>query len=241
MEFYNDLKTKFFKMVEGHNIIDETITVISARTLSSKEAIGKPDRNDFPLLKGKEVMIEATFRECRGQAYTDMPGDFKGSIKDILDLPLSDNFQRAVFIASLNAVMRYFGYISNTTHCKDKEPTICSDKLIDHIKNLYGKPKISFVGYQPAMINKLSHFFPIRVVDLDKDNIGKEKFGLIIEGSEKTDEILSWGEIILATGSTSVNDTIKTFLSKKPVIFYGVTVAGIATLYGYQRYCPCAH
>ncbi len=241
MEFYNDLKARFFKMVEGRNILDEAITVLSARTLSPEEAIGKPDRRDFPLLKGKEVMIEATFREYKGQAYTDMPGDFKGSLKEILALALSDNFQRAVFIASLNAVMRYLGYISDTIHCKDKEPTICAEKLIDYIKNLYGKPKIAFVGFQPAMINKLSHSFPIRVVDLDEENIGREKFGLIIEGPEKMGEILSWGEIIMATGSTSVNATIETFLGKKPVIFYGVTVAGIAKLYGYERYCPYAH
>lgn len=241
MNLYLDLKERFKKMAEEHNFFDEAITVVSARTLSPEEAIGKPERKDFPLLKGKEVMVEATFRGGRGQAYTDMPGDFKGSIKDILALPLSDNLQRAVFIASLNAVMRSFDYISTSTHCKDKEPAICAEKLTEHIKNLYGNPKIAFVGFQPAMIEKLSQSFHIRVVDLDEGNIGREKFGLIIEGPEKTDEILLWGDIIMATGSTSVNGTIKTFLGKKPVIFYGVTVAGIAKLYGYEKYCPCAH
>lgn len=241
MNLYLDLKERFKKMAEEHNFFDEAITVVSARTLSSEEAIGKPDRKDFPLLKGKEVMVEASFRECRGHAYTDMPGDFKGSMKDILALPLSDNFQRAVFISSLNAVMRYLGYISNTIHCKDKEPGICADQLPEYIKKLYGEPKIAFVGFQPAMVDKLSRHFLIRVVDLDEDNIGKEKFGIIIEGPEKTDGILSWGDIIMATGSTSVNGTVKTFLGKKPVIFYGVTVAGIAKIYGYERYCPCAH
>ena len=241
MNLYLDLKERFKKMAEEHNFFDEAITVVSARTLSSEEAIGKPDRKDFPLLKGKEVMVEASFRECRGHAYTDMPGDFKGSMKDILALPLSDNFQRAVFISSLNAVMRYLGYISNTIHCKDKEPGICADQLPEYIKKLYGEPKIAFVGFQPAMVDKLSRHFLIRVVDLDEDNIGKEKFGIIIEGPEKTDGILSWGDIIMATGSTSVNGTVKTFLGKKPVIFYGVTIAGIAKLNGYERYCPCAH
>ena len=241
MNLYLDLKERFKKMAEEHNFFDEAITVVSARTLSSEEAIGKPDRKDFPLLKGKEVMVEASFRECRGHAYTDMPGDFKGSMKDILALPLSDNFQRAVFISSLNAVMRYLGYISNTIHCKDKEPGICADQLPEYIKKLYGEPKIAFVGFQPAMVDKLSRHFLIRVVDLDEDNIGKEKFGIIIEGPEKTDGILSLGDIIMATWSTSVNGTVKTFLGKKPVIFYGVTVAGIAKIYGYERYCPCAH
>lgn len=49
-------------MAEEHNFFDESITVISARILPAEEAIGKSERRDFPLLKGREVMIEATFR-----------------------------------------------------------------------------------------------------------------------------------------------------------------------------------
>lgn len=241
MELYSDLKQRFIKMTEEHNFFDELITVISARTLSAKEAIGKPERGDFPLLKGKEVMVEATFRGERGQAYTDMPGDFKGSIRDVVALPLSDSFQRAVFISSLNAVMRSLGHITNTVHCRDKEPTACADQLTEYIKKFAADPKIAFIGYQPAMIDKLSKSFHIKVIDLDKDNIGKEKSGVIIEGPEKTDEVLLWSDIIMATGSTSVNGTVTKFLTEKPVIFYGVTIAGIAKTYGYERFCPCAH
>ena len=227
MNLYLDLK-KDSKKWQRSIIFDEAILWFLQEHYLLKKAIGKPDRKDFPLLKGKEVMVEASFRECRGHAYTDMPGDFKGSMKDILALPLSDNFQRAVFISSLNAVMRYLGYISNTIHCKDKEPGICADQLPEYIKKLYGEPKIAFVGFQPAMVDKLSRHFLSRVVELDEDNIGKEKFGIIIEAPEKTDGILSWGDIIMLTGSTSVNGTVKTLLGKKPVIFYRVTVVGIA-------------
>lgn len=238
---YDDLRTKFLEMAEKYNILNEQITIIYARTLSSKEAIGNPERKDFPLLKGKEVMIEATFKEAKGQAYTNMPGNFRGSIKDVISLSLSNNFQRAVFIASLNAVMRYFNTISNTIHCRDTAPEICAIQLVEYIKNRCNNAKIAFIGFQPAMIYRLSQSFSIRVVDLDNDNIGKNKLGVIIEGPEKTDEILSWSDIILATGSTSVNGTINKFLNKKPIIFYGVTVAAIAKLYGYENYCPCAH
>jgi hypothetical protein len=43
------------------NDLDETVHVVSARTLSAKEAIGNPERKDCFLLKRKEVMIEASF------------------------------------------------------------------------------------------------------------------------------------------------------------------------------------
>ncbi len=215
--------------------------MISARPLSPEEAIGKPERADFPLLKGREVMVEAVFRQARGQAYTDMPGDFNGSVRELLALPLADNFQRAVFIAGLNALMRHLGHVSNTVHCRHKEPGICASQLPGYIKKRYGNPRIAFVGFQPAMIERLSRSFHMRIIDLDKDNIGKKKFGLTVEGPEKTGDLLSWGDIILATGSTCVNKTVNRFLTRKPVIFYGVTIAGMASIHGYQRYCPCAH
>jgi hypothetical protein len=239
MKFYENLQSEIKKL--AGNELDETIHVVSARTLSAKEAIGNPERKDFPLLKGKEVMIEASFKGSKGQAYTNMPGYFSGLLRDVVQIPLATNFDRAVLVASLNAVMRSHGLIANTTHCTDNEPEICAQQLSDTISSSFGHPKIAFVGFQPAMIAHLSKSFKLRVVDLDEDNIGKEKFNIIIEGPDNTEDVLSWSDIILATGSTYVNTTITRFLGKKPIIFYGVTIAGIAKHYGFERYCPCSH
>lgn len=239
MDLYGVLKTEFVKIAGG--IMDEHIAVVSARTLTAKEAIGTPDRDDYPLLKGKEVMVEAVFREAKGHAFTDMPGQLEGTLRDIIELPLASNFQRAVFIASLNAVMRSLGLIEGSVHCRDKEPASCARQLVETVEKRFGSPRIAFVGFQPAMIGQLAGHFPIRVLDLDEDNIGKEKFGLIVEGPEATEEALSWGDIILATGSTCVNGTITKFIGDKPVIFYGVSVAGVAKACGFERYCPYGH
>lgn len=235
---YSVLKTELARMTT--HMMDEQVQVVSARPLSPEEAIGRPDRTDFPLQKGKEVMIEATLRGTRGQAFTDMPGRFHGSVKEIVDLDLRNSFERAVLIATFNAVMRHFGRASSTVHCRDGKPKACAELLPDFVRERFGNPKIAFIGYQPAMIEKLSQSFSLRVIDLDPDNIGSKPFGFAIEGPEKTEEALIWGDIILATGSTSVNATITSFLDKKPVVFYGVTIAGPAALYGYARYCPCA-
>lgn len=223
-------------MVE--QVFGETVKVVSAKALSPEEAIGKPDRGDFPILKGKEFMVEAVFKSAKGQAFTDMPGNFQGSLGDILALELQNNFERAIFIACFNAVMRYFGRAANTIHCRDGEPKACAKQLPAFVATHFGKPKIAFIGYQPAMIEKLSETFPLRVVDLDKDNIGAHRFGIAIEGPDKTEEVLAWGDMILATGSTCVNGTIVNFLDKKPVVFYGISAAGTAALYGYRRFCP---
>lgn len=238
LNYYNALKSELAKIAE--QMMGETVKVLAARPLSPEEAIGKPDRTDFPILKGKEVMVEAVFKNSRAHAFTDTPGNFQGSLQDLLGLELKDNFERAVFIAGFNAVARHFGLASNTIHCRDSEPRECAKQLTPFIEENFGKPKIAFVGYQPAMLERLSQNFTMRVIDLDKDNIGAEKFGLLIEGQENTEDVLSWGDIIVATGSTCVNGTIVSFLDAKPAVFYGVTVAGPAAIYGYRRFCPYA-
>lgn len=214
--------------------------MISARPLMFKEAIGEPVRKDFPLIKGKEFLIEAMFRQSKGQAFTDSPLNFEGSIFDLLELSLSTNSERAIFIAGLNAIMRHLGYISNTIHCKNDEPEICAGKLLKYIEGTFGKPKIAFIGFQPAMISKLSQSLHIKVVDLDKDNIGKVKFDVSILGPEKTEDEVSWGDVIIATSSTAANGSIVKFIRKKPVVFYGVTGASICFLFGLTRFCPCS-
>lgn len=234
---YFDLMKEEMKRV-AKEFLKEEVKVVSTRPLSPEEAIGKPDRTDYPILKGKEVMVEATFLAARGQAFTDMPGNFEGAINDLLRLNLRNNFERAVFIAGFNAVMRYFGRASNTVHCRDSEPRLCAEQLPAFVGEHFGKPKIAFIGYQPAMLERLAVSFELRIVDLDEDNIGANRFGLVIEGPEKTEEVLEWGDIILATGSTCVNGTIVDFLNKKPVVFYGISAAGLAALHGYRRFCP---
>lgn len=241
MDFYKDIKERFFNLIKEKNLMSSKVEVVSARTLTPQEVIGRPERDDFPLLKGKELMIQADFNGSLGQAFTDMPGNYSGSLQEILAMPLDNNFEKAVFIATLNAVLRYLNYISKTVHCKDKEPAECAAHLVDYIKERFDNPRIAFIGMQPAMIEALAAYFKIRVTDLDKDNIGKRKGGVLIESVSKTKEILSWADIVLATGTTAVNNTLPSLLIEKPIIFYGVTIAGVAYLKGYEQYCFCGH
>lgn len=241
MDFYNDIKERFFNLIKEKDLMSSKVEVVSARTLTPQEVIGKPERVDFPLLKGKEVMLQADFKGSLGQAFTDMPGNYNGSLQEILAMPLDNNFKRAIFIASINAVLRYLNYISKTVHCKDKEPTECAARLVDYIKERFDNPRIAFIGMQPAMVEALAAQFEVRVVDLDPGNVGQKRCGVLIEDVAHTKEILSWADVILATGTTVVNNTLTSLLIEKPIIFYGVTIAGVAFLKGYEQYCFCAH
>jgi molybdopterin/thiamine biosynthesis adenylyltransferase len=241
MKFYTDIKDKFCQLITDENIWTSQINIVNVRALTPQEAIGNPDRDDFPLLKGKEVMIQADFKGSKGQAFTDMPGNYNGTLRDIFEMPLINNFQRAIFTASLNAVLRSLNIIFNTMHCRDKEPGICSFHLKEYVKSRFGKARIAFIGFQPAMISTLGKDFEMRVIDLDRDHIGKRKAGVLIESVSKTNEILNWSDIILATGTTAANNTLTTLLNEKPIVFYGVTISGIAHLMGYEHFCYCSH
>jgi hypothetical protein len=212
--------------------------VVRAKVLSPQEAIGDPEHKDYPIITGRERIIQAEFRDSFGHAFTDMFGDFTGRAVDIAGMELLNNFRRAVFISSLNAVMRYLGLIDRSLHCRDDEPVGCSEQLIEYIAGKYGSPKIAMVGLQPRMVEALSKSFETRVTDLDSANIGSEAHGVMIRGPEHTAENLEWCDIGVVTGSTIVNSTLPDFLISKPVVFYGVTVAGAARVLGLESFCP---
>lgn len=231
------IREKFIKLIKEHGLEGEKV-IVRAAALSAEQAIGSPEDKDYPLVKGVERLMQAEFRGAKGQAFTDMYGDFTGRLADIATMELKNSFRRAIFISSLNAMMNHLGLIKQTVHCKDKQPRECATELASYIKENYGQPKIAMVGFQPRMVEALAKQFEIRVTDMDQENIGQEKFGVKIDDPSRTKENLEWCDIALVTGTTIVNDTIDQFLIAKPVVFYGVTIAGAAKLQGLKRFCP---
>lgn len=229
-----------FKELVDKNGLNEQNIAITCSVLTPQEAIGDPERKDFPIQKGKEKMMQACFGCAYGQAFTDMPNSFNGKIKDLTTMPLKTNYERAVFISGLNAVLRELKMADRTVHCKDDGPKKCSLELAEMIEKEYGKPKIALFGLQPAMAEVLAKKFLLRIFDLDQDNIGKQKFGTVIEnGTCEIAEVEAWADLFLVTGSTICNGSITDFLQiKKPVIYFGTTISGTAGLVGLNRFCP---
>lgn len=234
---YEQLRNKFRTIVNEHNWSAEEI-MVTAQTLSPEEAIGNPEEDDYPILKGRERIVEAQFRGARGHAFTDMFGKWRGTINEILRMEIKNNFRRAVFVSTLNAVLRHLRVVEGTVHCKDRAPQECSKILVEKIRSEFGTPKVLLVGFQPRMAEALAQGFALRITDLDEANIGTEKFGVIIQPPQEAQQNIEWCDLMVVTGSTAVNNTMGEFIGKKPVIFYGVTVAGPAYLLGLNRFCP---
>jgi hypothetical protein len=239
-DIYVQLKKRVFDLWKEEGLLTERIQ-IRARALSTKEAIGNPEHQDFPIQKGKEKLMQASFMDAGGQAFTDMYGDYEGTLEEVLNLPMENNHQLAVFVASLNAVLRHLGRVEGTLHCRDEEPVECGKALVPYLKDRYSGAKITQVGFQPRMVENLAAAHPLRVLDMDPDNIGTQKFGVTIESAQNTDDAVGWADLLLVTGTTLANGSIMPLLNKKPIIFYGTTIAGAAHLMGWERYCHCSH
>ncbi|MGE4292594.1 MAG: DUF364 domain-containing protein [Desulfovibrio sp.] len=220
-------------------ILEEQVRIV-ARPLTAQQAIGDAGYGDFPIQKGKEKLMEATFREARGQAFTDHFAHYSGTLREVVSLPLESNFSRAVFVATLNAVLRSEDRAGHTIHCRDDGPRNCAAGLSGFLRERFSAPRIAQIGFQPAMIGALHEAVELRVLDMDPDNVGQVKRGVLVEGPEKTLDAVAWADVLLVTGTTFANDSISVFLTDKPVVFYGTTIAGAAALMGWERYCPCS-
>jgi len=171
-----------------------------------------------------------------------MYGGFQGTVAEVMALPPKNNYNRALQVATINALADRWGLAPNPVHCRDEAPKQCAGKLAEQLAREFPHlQRITFIGYQPAMIDALSKRYEMQALDLDKANVGTEKFGVtILDGASEMRFAVAWGELVLVTGSTLVNGTVDEIMETagaKPVIFYGVTIAGTAALLGLRHIC----
>ncbi len=224
------------KLISKHALGNEMVSVF-ARPLTPEEAIGSPAHDDYPLLKGKERIMQAVFQNVKGHAYSDHTGNFSGSLSQVFNLPMDSNFHRALFVATANAVLRKIGVIKKSCHCKDGDPVTCATYLKDTLSTFSPK-RIGMIGHQPRLLEEVFRNFEVRICDRDPEKIDTIKSGVKVEDSGAYKEIVKWADLILATGTTLVNDTIDNFTGYVPIIFYGITISGAAKLLNLNHFCP---
>lgn len=244
-ELFNKLKNELQKIIQENNLQTDKIKITS-KGLTPTEAIGVTKRDDFPIISGREIMLMAEYQGSFGQAFTDSPALFNGTLEEILGLDIvNDDYSRGLFIASLNAVMKHLNLIEKTIHCKNDEPELCATEFAKFTEANYKDKKIALIGYQPAILESLSkNNFNVRVLDLNPAHVGKNRYGIKVEdGVADYDEVvLNWADVVYCTGSTLCNGSIVNFLDlDKEVIFFGTTIAGTAKILNLKRACFCSH
>ncbi|MGB7544187.1 MAG: DUF364 domain-containing protein [Methanothrix sp.] len=248
IDVLQEAKSLFIELLQSQtnaSPVDLQEEVVISRPLSAAEAIGDTGRDDFPILRGKEVLMQAVYRGAIGQAFSAAKGDFHGTLGHVLKLPLDRNFERAVFIATMNAVLRYLGKIEKTVHCKDDGPKRCAACLAEWIAG-QGSDMIGLVGLQPALLEALVKTLGSeRVMTSDLAEAGMVRCDVKVLDGMDSSEIFERCQLVLMTGSTLVNGTINDLMENATghetrVVFYGTTIAGTAYLIGLERWCACS-
>ena len=223
--------------------------VVTIRPLRPDEAIGERADASFVIRKGREVVIHAEWEGAAGQAFTDAPSGYAGTLDDVLSLDLARTEHRAFLVAAMNAVLRKLGAASGTVHCRNEDPTRCGPEMAAELERRFGRKRYGLVGLQPAILRGLADRFGaehVRAVDLNPENIGTRKSGVEIwDGATRLGDLVDWCEVVLATGSSVVNGTIdevvrRAAVSDRSLVFFGNTISGVAALIGVDRICPFA-
>lgn len=239
-------RARVWAIAEQESLLDADVTVL-ARPLTPQEAIGNPGRRDFPIIIGKERVVEAVLRGSRGHAYTDSPKEFVGTLKDVLNFGLGTNQERAIYVATINALLGRLEMVDRTVHCKDEEPEECAVEIAATLLEKYGRVKVGLIGLNPAILERLVDSFGrdhVHVTDLNRDNIGQLRFGVEVwDGDERTEDLIDASDVVVFTGTTLVNNTFDRIWSRiqarrKNYVVYGVTAAAVSLLLGIDRVCP---
>jgi hypothetical protein len=239
-------REKFESILHRTDQLQIPVEVV-ANPLTPEEAIGQPQRRDFPIIEGKERMVEATVKGARGHAFTDMPGNYQGTLKDVLDMPLDNSNRRAIFISTMNAAMRHLHKVEQTVHCKDEDPENCSREIARYLLDEWGRIRIGLIGLNPAIADSLIATYGaanVSISDLNPGSVGAVKQGVrILDGRQDTDTLIENADGIVITGTTLVNRTIDSILEKveaagKKYILYGVSCAAVCKVMGLPRICP---
>lgn len=248
-DLLEEAKSRFIALLESQSNACQSVSLqdelVISLPLSVSEAIGETGRDDFPLIRGKEVLMQAVFRGAIGQAFTAARGGFRGSLGDVLEMPLDGPFERAVLIATMNAVLRYLGKIEHTIHCRDDGPGRCAASMTEWIKE-QGAKRVGLVGLQPALLEALVQALgPERVMVSDLALAGAIRCQVRVLDGMQAGQMFECCPFILMTGSTLANGTIDDLMDaargcNSRVIFYGSTAAGAAYLLGLERWCPCS-
>ena len=131
-----------------------------------------------------------------------------------------------------NAVLRHLEMIEGSVHCKDKGPAECGLDLLEFLEGYRGA-RIALVGFQPVHARRCSERGELKILDLDVENVGREKFGVVVlDGVKDTEEVLRWCDLALVTGTTVVNGTLEAILevAGAKAVFYGISIAGVAQI-----------
>jgi hypothetical protein len=231
-ELYWTLRRTFRNILDRYGIHRKTVRVGPAR----RDA-------EVPPRFGAEVTLIAEYEGVTGECSTSFPARFEGPLSEVLAFDIENDKQKwSVFIAVLNAVMNRWELCDDCVSCAEADRERCAEYIARRYQKNNGRVKLLLAGYQPQILKALAGVFPLRVLDLDPEHIGKTYENVTVEhGTEAFSDAAWWADCILCTGSALSNGTIVDYMNlPKDISYYGTTIAGCARILELRRLCPFA-
>lgn len=230
-ELYQQILSCFYELSGVSDLLNETVTVTVSK---EPEHTLRPEEDPLSTVARPEYCVTAEIRGAKGEAYTENPSAFQGTLKQALEIPPSEKGISAVAVSAINAAMNFLN-LSPGTFPEDAQHHISyADSLCRYITEHYGKEKIVLIGYDGYLVKRfMEEGLEFWTLDRDPDHIAQSRFDHVVVNSAKRNRESSfvWGKVLIVTGSTLCNGTIVQYLdSGKELLFYGITCAGIATL-----------
>lgn len=233
-DLYEQITERFFAIPGMEELLSQPVSV---RADSDPEPALMP-WNYIPFKDRRpEYRVCASFNGFEGEAYTETPSDFDGTLKGAVELPPSDKGIDARCLAAINAAMNSLGLCAGTFPATFDERRLYTDALFGQVCGERAiRSNIILVGYDGYIVKKfVSEDIDFWTMDRDPDNISQDRFKHVIvnSGFYNREACFAWGKLFIITGSTLTNGTIVQYLDRgKELLFYGITIAGAATLLG---------
>ena len=238
-ELYQQILTGFYGLEGAKALLGETVTVTASK---EPEKTLRPENDPPSTVAHPEYAVTAELCGVKGEAYTEEPEDFTGTLQQALEIPPTEKGISAVTIAALNAAMSLLKKAPGMFPEGEEARVRYADALCRYVTEHFGKENIILVGYDGYLVKRfMDEGLDFWTMDRDPDHIAQDRFHHVVVNNAKRNRESSfvWGKYFIVTGSTLCNGTILHYLnSGRELLFYGITCAGAATLLNLPWFSP---
>lgn len=238
-ELYQQILSAFYEIKGAKELLKEMVSVTASR---EPECTLRPENDPPSTVAHPEYCVTAVLGGVKGEAYTENPEDFSGTLEQALSIPPTEKGISAVTIAALNAAVSSLGLAPGTFPEGEEAKQRYADALCRFVTEHYGTGNIVLVGYDGYLVKRfMEEGWDFWTMDRDPDHISQDRFHHVVVNNAKRNRESSfvWGKYFIVTGSTLCNGTILHYLnSEKELLFYGITCAGTAALLKLPWFSP---
>lgn len=239
LDLHQEMIKNFLELPGSQAILNEPVRIVP----DLEPEVTLMPAGDVPSPASRpEWRVTATCCGSQGEAYTECPEGFEGTLEEALHLPVNEKGIDARTMAAINAAMAHLGLCPGSFPDDPAVHARYAQELCHYVCGQFGNSHIVLIGYDGYLVKQfVESGLDFWTLDRNPDNITKDRFHHVIVNSARynRESCYAWGRVFLVTGSTFCNGTVTQFLDHGiPVVFYGITCAGAASLLELPWFVP---